>query len=303
MGHPIRHVVHQGPVLAGMGGLVVSAMTQRFRGKPARTEVPGRVYSATVPPRPADLVADYVRWAGGDPRAWQGRVPPHLFPQWGFGLLNKTLAGIAYPVAKALNGGCRMVIHADIPAGQPLQLEAQLVEVDDDGRRAILTQRLETRLTDGTPLLTADLRVFIPLGGGGDAPRGPRKPKPAVPVDAREVAWLRFRPDDGFRFACLTGDFNPVHWIGPYAKAAGFGRTIQHGFGTLARALEALTTQAWAGDTRRLKAVDVRFTKPVKLPAKVGVYTRGQDLFVGTAAGGAAHLIGTFQTTEETPHE
>ena len=54
-------------------------------GQGATTEqpvLPGPLVEATVPPRSPALVRDYIRWCGGDGRAWGDRLPPHFFPQW-----------------------------------------------------------------------------------------------------------------------------------------------------------------------------------------------------------------------------
>jgi len=39
---------------------------------------------------------------------------------------------------------------------------------------------------------------------------------------AHEIGWWSIRPNDAVDFAVLTGDFNPVHWLPAYARAAGF---------------------------------------------------------------------------------
>lgn len=301
---PLRHVVRQGPVLASLGGVVADALRHRLpaplNGASTAATAPGAPLSALVPPRDSAMVNDYIRWAGGDPAAWRGRVPHHLFPQWGFGLLPRTLAGAPYPLTRALNGGCKVSVLAPIPSDQPLRLTAQWVATDDDGHRAILTQRLTTALPDGTVAQVADVFVFVPLAPAEKRAGGPRKARPTVPSDAREVASHRFASDDGFRFACLTGDFNPVHWVAPYARAAGFGGTILHGFGTLARALEGLTRNLWAGDTHHLTGYEVRFTRPVRLPGRarsfVQMEAKGGGLWVGAAAGAPANLTGRFNT-------
>ena len=104
-----------------------------------------------------------------------------------------------------------------------------------------------------------------------------------------KIAWLDF--------AKLTGDFNPIHWIPAYAKVSGFKNTILHGFGTMARAIEALNQNAFAGDTP-IRGWDCRFTRPLVLPAQVGVYVRmgdqGGEAWVGDAPGGTAYMAGTF---------
>lgn len=291
MAFVVRHALHQGPVVAALGRTALAAARQR-PGTGENT-APGPVFTDTVGPRDPAMVADYIRWAGGDVGAWKGRVPPHFFPQWGFPLIGQTLTGLSYPIARAMNGGCRMTVHGDIPLGAPLTLSAQLERIDDDGRRAILTQRLETRV-EGALVLTSWLHAFVPLAGKKDAPTGPRKPARTVPLTAREVGRRRLSANAGFEFACLTGDFNPIHWVRPYARAFGFKSTILHGFGTLAIALEAVTRARFAGDTRGITGVDVRFTKPMRLPGQVGVYTESTALYVGSSPGAPTVLEGTF---------
>ena len=87
-----------------------------------------------------------------------------------------------------------------------------------------------------------------------------------------------------------------MHWVPAYAKAFGFRNTILHGFGTMARAIEGLNRGLFAGDVDALKEVHVRFTRPLVLPAKVGLYVHDQQLFVGDAPGGPAYLTGTYTT-------
>ena len=90
-----------------------------------------------------------------------------------------------------------------------------------------------------------------------------------------------------------------MHWVGPYAKAFGFRNTILHGFSTMARALEGVQRSVFAGSVHAVKTLDVQFTEPLVLPAKVGLYLaddqgEGRRIFVGDAPGGPAYLTGTF---------
>ena len=106
-------------------------------------------------------------------------------------------------------------------------------------------------------------------------------------------------------FAALTGDFNPLHWLRPYAKAFGFKSTILHGFASMGRAIEGLNKSLFSGDVTRITVFDARFTKPLVLPARVGLYLRGQEVFIGDGPGGPAYLVGSFETKESelTPKE
>ncbi len=299
MALPTKHIIHQGPVLASLGGTVIAALRQKLSGKPGATPVtPGPEITTTIPPRPKDLVRDYVRHVGGDPSAYRKVIPAHLFPQWGFPLAAQTLKGLPYPLARVLNGGCRMEINEPLPAGKPLRVRVRLEDIDDNGRRAVLKQRVITGTDDCPDALVSYLYAIVPLGSKGkDKPKGPKKKKKEpkrVPARAREIAYWRIPADAGLAFAMLTGDFNPVHWVRPYARMFGFRSTILHGFSTMARAVEGLQRTAFAGSIRELKTFDVQFTKPLILPAKVGLYVDDDHLYVGDAPGGSAYLVGGF---------
>ena len=318
MALPTKHIFQQGPVLASLSGTAWSALMQRFeRGAPRSVpSLPGPEIHATVPPLPADLVRDYVRHVGGDPAAYRGVLPAHLFPQWGFPLAARTLRGLPYPLAKVLNGGCRLEVFGDLPLGEPLEVSAQLVGIDDDGRRAVLQQRVVTGTRSAPALVVGHLFAVVPLGGGeprkkplstdrsggrpGGRPEGRSGGRSGgrtpvrVPEDASEVAYWRIRADAGLAFAMLTGDFNPVHWVKAYARAFGFRSTILHGFSTMARTIEGLNRGLFAGGTRRIASFDCRFTRPLVLPASVGLYVRDHEVWVGDALGGPAYLAGSF---------
>jgi acyl dehydratase len=303
-----KHVLSQGPVLKTLAGVALSAIRQARNGTPqqggALPTTPGEEFTTTIKPLPPGLLKDYIRHVGGDPSAYKGVVPAHLFPQWGFPLAAKTLQGLPYPMFKVLNGGCRLEVSGQLPAGKPLRARARLEDIDDNGRRAVIHQKVVTG-TDAEPdLVTGHLYAIVPLGGpkNGESKtsNGSREPKERarVPQDAEEIQRWRLRADAGLDFAKLTGDFNPVHWIPPYAKAFGFRNTILHGFSTMARAIEGVQRGLFSGSTRVIQTFDVQFTKPLVLPAKVGLYVRDHEVFVGDAPGGPAYLKGTFETPD-----
>lgn len=294
MSASLRHVRHQLPVIAAIGRTAITAALQTKSSGPAG--LPGPELTAKLPPRPPDLVRDFVRHVGGDPSAYRTTLPAHLFPQWTFPLAARTLEGSPYPIARVLNAGCRLELRRPIPTNEALNVRAQLAGVDDNGRRALLRQRLVTGTLSAPDALVADLFALVPLKSGEKSEK--REP-PRVPVDARELAFWRLPADAGLSFAALTGDFNPVHWLRPWAKAFGFRSTILHGFATLSRTIETLNRSVFAGRVDRLATIDVKFTRPLPLPAKVGLYLEGHTVFVGDAPGGAAYLTGSFTTHPE----
>jgi len=300
-----RHILSQGPTLSGIGRTALTALTQEVEtllGRAANQgpiDTPTPELTATYAPRPPALVRDYIRHVGGDPAHYKNTLPPHLFPQWAFGLASQTLTGMPYPLMRVLNGGCRMTLKGPLPADEPLQVSANLQSIDDNGRRAVLCQRVLTGSPSAPDALEALLYAVVPLKSAapGD-PTKKNKEKPRVPDEVREVGFWQLAPDAGLDFAKLTGDFNPVHWVRPYAQAFGFRNTILHGFATMARAYEGLHTHTFKG-SRTMTMFDVKFTRPLVLPASVGLYL-GPDnsVYVGDAPGGPAYMVGHYKESE-----
>lgn len=306
-----KHILRQGPVIAGLARTAAGAIKQVFVESEGPVTTPGPIFRRVVEPPPADLVRDYVRHVGGEPREYRDHLPPHLFPQWGFPLSTRTLTDLPYPLLRVMNGGCRIEINADLPADRPLKASAQLVDVDDDGRRAVLHQKIVTGTDERPEALVGHFYVVAPLGGesrkreetsqkrkGGEKEES-RDNKKQVPNGVREVVRWSIPADAGLDFAKLTGDFNPIHWVPVYARASGFSNVILHGFSTMARAYEGLNRELYRG-LRNIEVFDVQFTRPLVLPADVGLYVDDEGgVYVGDAPGGAVYMKGTFKMSCE----
>lgn len=296
-----RHILEQGAALSALGRVALSALEQQVLGrKPSKQapQVPGKKIEVTLPPRSAALIRDFVANVGGNPSSYGSYLPPDFFPQWAFAGGSRALEGVPYQMSKVLNAGCNFEVRAPIPANEPLTVSAQLVNIDDDGRRAVLTTRVVTSTRSAPEALVADMIALIPLkrDKSEKSNGGAKKEQPTVPADAKEIAQLDVSATAGLDFAKLTGDFNPIHWIPPAARASGFKNVILHGFGTMARTIEALNRTVLNGDPTKLKKWSCRFTKPLVLPAKASVFVKGNEVFVGVAAGGPAYLVGSFET-------
>ncbi|HEX5658423.1 MAG TPA: MaoC/PaaZ C-terminal domain-containing protein [Polyangiales bacterium] len=294
-----RHILEQGPALTALGRVALTTLEQQLLGKkPSKKapQLPGKKIEVTLPPRSAALIDDFVSNVGGDPSAYRGTLPPSFFPQWGFASASRAMEGVPYPMSKVLNAGSNFTVHAPIPAGESLNVSAQLVNIDDDGRRAILTTRVITSTKSVKDALVADMITLIPLKRDKSEKSSAKKEQPSVPVDAEELTQFEVGPWAGLDFAKLTGDFNPIHWIPPAARASGFKNVILHGFGTMARTIEGLNQTVLGGDPLKLKKWSCRFTKPLVLPAKASLFVRGNEVYVGIAAGGPAYLVGEYGT-------
>jgi acyl dehydratase len=142
----------------------------------------------------------------------------------------------------------------------------------------------------------------VPLKSKGKGGKKTKRPPPTVPEDAVELGRHVLEPRAGLDFALLTGDFNPIHWVKPYAKLAGFKSTILHGFASLALSWEDLVQHRLNGDVNALAALDVRFVRPLHLRADVGVYVSPEpnedghlSVALGRAPGETAYMLGTAE--------
>mgnify|MGYP002630982279 CR=1 FL=1 len=293
-----RHILRQGSALGALGRTALQAAMQKVQGVPKTAPpLPGPELTSVVAPRPRDLVDAYLRNVGGNPKAYAGRLPGHMFPQWGFGPAARTLDGIPYALMSVVNGGCRLEVRGELPDDVPLTVTAQLMDIEDDGRKAILRQRVVTGVEGNPEIIVAHMDPIVIYGKRDKSQPRPKKVMPTVPQDAHELARWRISRSAGLDFARLTGDFNPIHWVPSYARMNGFKSTILHGFGTMARAIEGLHKAQFAGATP-VRGFDCRFTRPLTLPADVGLYVRQTDalreVWVGNALGGECFMSGTY---------
>ncbi|MGC1167036.1 MAG: MaoC/PaaZ C-terminal domain-containing protein [Solirubrobacterales bacterium] len=88
--------------------------------------------------------------------------------------------------------------------------------------------------------------------------------RPGVGEDVGASAEWKLGGDLGRRYAGVSGDRNPIHMHSLTAKPLGFAGAIAHGMWTKARCLAALDSRL-----PDAFAVDVRFRKPILLPARV----------------------------------
>jgi acyl dehydratase len=198
------------------------------------------------------------------------------------------LAALPIPMTSVLNQGCRLEMHAPLPAGEAMHCTAQLAEVEREPTKI----KIATKITTGTasgPAYTALVHAVVPQKSTGPkAPKEAREPA-AVPAGAECIAEHALSGASGRHYAFLSGDFNPIHWIGPAAKAAGFPTVILHGFAQMAvrsvhtqsaqlpvisRAVlrdglcyqlmqEDLIRSRCAGDPSKLHVLDVKFIAPL----------------------------------------
>jgi len=70
------------------------------------------------------------------------------------------------------------------------------------------------------------------------------------------------------RYAGASGDFNPIHYRDDVAQQVGLEGVLAHGMLTMGLAVTPILT--WLGDSGTVRSYQVRFTKPVYVPADEG---------------------------------
>jgi acyl dehydratase len=300
------HIVSQRRVVGALLGTVARSLWRGLPGAPsiALPPLPGPELTARVRSPSPRLVRDYARFMGARSDAYRNpvTVPAHLFPQWAFPIAARVLRDVPYDLTRILNAGCRLEINANVPVASPLTVRARLVDVQDDGRRAVLHQRVVTDTPSHPGALVADIYAVAPAASRQNNGRAERDGV-RVPADAREVTRLYFGRRAGLAFAFLTGDFNPVHWAPAYARAAGFATPILHGFAIMARALEGLGRALFAGAVERIRVIDVKFRRPLVLGhgVDIGLYVdraEPRTFYLADAPGVRAYLTGSFEASE-----
>ena len=288
---PFRHAVHQHRVVRSFLSAAIA--------KPTRAKGVGPVekrLTYEAPPLPDRLINDYVRHVGGT--GYKRTVPPHLAPQWFFPLTSRLLQGLPYPPREMLNGGCRFEIAGDLPRGEAFSIEAERVAVEESDARVLIKQRAVTHTKAQREVLVAHFTIVFPK----KKQKRKRAKRKTVPDDTRQIEQLSVPERAGREFALLTGDFNPIHTVPPIARAMGFPNVINHGFSTLARTYEAVRRQVYRGRPRPFSMFEARFTKPLVLPARTGIFlapspTDDDDrrVFVGHSIGAPMVLDGRFR--------
>src|SRR5690554_1854423 len=149
MAIPNRYILQQGPAILGLLKTAGRALKQRLPGTEFRVgenppSLPAPLLRRVLKPRGAKLVAAYINHMGADPTRYKNELPPHLFSQWALPLAMEALAEIPYPLMSLVNGGCRLEVNAPLPAEAPLNVSAQLLDIDDNGRRAVMHVKIIT---------------------------------------------------------------------------------------------------------------------------------------------------------------
>lgn len=254
---PVTLLREQAPMLKTLGSILVnSAIPGRT---PAENPSSFDKVSMQIDAPSDELVDAYIKWSGAPADRYQGVLPPHMFSQWALPVASVQLQQTRYKLSGIVNQGCDVTINSLLPAGQPVNVECELVDITEANNRVRIHQRLVAKAADGSDAIQIDFFTAFVLG------RGKKKAKaaPEKPPEFETVGTWETHSNDGLEFGILTGDLNPIHWISAAGKLSPFKAKVLHGFGMFVRSYEALIN----GTGEDISEIGVRFIKPVPLPS------------------------------------
>jgi acyl dehydratase len=276
------------------------------RGK----EIPDLELSLVGVRAEAEKVAAYARVCGFTLRDSLPPTYPHILA---FPLHMAVMADGSFPFGAVglvhIENG--IVQHRPIGLVEELSLRVRPTKLPPHPRGRSCALVTEARA--GSETVWESTSTFLRRGGGGDAKpeRGSdgeegNARSAMSSADASELVgasgeW-RLPGDLGRRYGAVSGDRNPIHMHSLTAKPLGFPGAIAHGMWTKARCLAALESRLPDNFS-----VDVRFRKPIVLPARVEFAStpEGEEIAftVRDAKRQTPHLDGLLRPSEAKPKQ
>jgi acyl dehydratase len=213
----------------------------------------------------AGHVADYARVCGFGLR---DALPPTYLHVVAFGLAMRLMTDSAFPfgVLGLVHVANRIEHVRPVAARETPSLRVHAEDLRDHARgRQFDVVAVAT--VDGERVWEGRSTYLRRGGGGGAGTAEQRRTAPPAP----EAIW-RVGSDIGRRYGAVSGDRNPIHLHNLSARLFGMPRAIAHGMWLKARTLAALQAELPPRFT-----ADVRFKKPVLLPATVAFSTTRHD--------------------------
>ncbi len=194
----------------------------------------------------------------------------------------------------------RIVQRRPLGIGEQLTLKVRPTKLLPHPKGKTFT--LVTEASVAGEIAWESVSTFLRRGKGDESAAGSER-FATVPAETPASAEWRLDGGLGRSYASVSGDRNPIHMHSLTAKPLGFPAAIAHGMWSKARCLAALESRLPGAF-----AVDVRFRKPILLPAKVefaSAETEEEIAFtVRDAKRGTPHLDGLVRpnaTSTEKP--
>lgn len=203
------------------------------------------------------------------------------------------VTGFDFPFAAvgAVHMENRITRHRQIAVTDTVRIAVHAENLREH-RRGLLVDVI-SRVSVGTEPAWDQVTTFLHQQrtslSGEPKPEPPTAPKPPPPNAILRISGRQIR-----RYASIGADHNPIHTSLIGARVFGFPKPIAHGMFSAAAVLANIEGQL--PDAVRY---DVKFGKPVFLPAALGVYIaraeQGWDITLRDMAKGYPHLTGSVR--------
>jgi acyl dehydratase len=216
-------------------------------------------------------VAAYAKVCGF---ALRDHLPPTYPHVLAFGLQMAVMADGSFPFGAVglVHVANRIDQLRPIAVDEELTLRVRPTQLEPHPKGRTFTLRTEALAAD--ELVWEGVSTMLRRGKGDPnaaLPAVRTEVRSEIPEEAPASAEWRLGGDLGRRYAAVSGDRNPIHMHSLTAKPLGFPAAIAHGMWTKARCLAAL--EARLPDSFR---AEVRFRKPILLPARVEFVSTGE---------------------------
>lgn len=182
-------------------------------------------------------------------------------------------------------------VYRSIDAQAPLRLSVHFdtMRLTDAGQEYDFTTRYER---DGE-LVWEEISTMFARGNTPTKTEGGKRPsieRSAHPQNGTDTQTLEVAENTGWRYARVSGDFNPIHLTARTAEMFGFKQAVAHGMWSLGRCLGAAAAHLPA---ERIQ-IDTQFKLPVYLPSQALARTwdvdGGAEISMCTMRGDRLHL-------------
>jgi acyl dehydratase len=187
-----------------------------------------------------------------------------------------------------LRNTIRVLGNINVRAPLSLGVSCDTMRLTDFGQEYDFTTRYEQ---DGRIVWEEVSTMFA---RGNTAPKeGTKRPsieRSAHPESGTNTETLEIAENTGWRYAKISGDFNPIHLTARTAAMFGFKQAVAHGMWSLGRCLGSAARQLPTGKMQ----IDTQFKLPVYLPsqalARTWAVDNGVDISMCTPRGDRLHL-------------
>ncbi len=245
------------------------------------SEIPGAELTRDDVRVDPDHLAAYARVCGF---ALRDELPPTYPHVLAFPLHMALMADGRFPFGALglVHIANRIVQHRPLSLTETLELRVRATAIEPHPRGRAFDIVSEVHAGGERAWESASTILKRGDGTGGKSER--KEPEPPPPS-----AHWRLPGDLGRRYAAVSADRNPIHLHPLTARLFGFPGAIAHGMWTKARCLAALQ-----GRLPSALEVEVRFRRPIVLPATVTFGSDGGRFTVRGERDGEPHLDGRF---------